>query len=138
MQAIRYISAFVAVGFVLGIAAQVFLAGMFLFADGLRATHVDFGYALTLVPVAIVALALAARAGRRTIGLSVALLLVAWLQPTLVYFRSDVPIIAALHPVNALVLFGMGVVVARRAVGLARATARSPEPTQARSAVTGA
>ena len=138
MRALRYLLAAAAAGFVVGVAAQVFLAGMFLFADGLRTTHVDFGYTLTLVPVAIVVLALLARAGRRTVWLSVGLLAVTWLQPTLVYFRSDVPAIAALHPVNAMVLFGIAVVVARRAVALAREPDRSPASVPGRNAVTGA
>jgi hypothetical protein len=137
MRALRYLFATATLGFVLGVAVQVFLAGMFLFAGGLRATHIDFGYTLTLVPPAILLLAFLARAGRRTIGLSVALLAVTWLQPTLVYFRNDMPIIAALHPVNAMVLFGLGVIVARRAVALARASNRAPQPLPAGGAVTG-
>ncbi len=122
-RTLRYLYAAAAVIFVVGVAIQVFLAGMFLFADGARATHVDFGYTLTLVPIVVLLLAVVARPGRRTLGLTALLLLVTWLQPILTWFREDVPFIAALHPVNALLLFGLGIVVARRAYALARGSA---------------
>lgn len=125
-QAFRYLFAASAAILALGIAVQVFLAGMFLFADGSRETHIEFGYLLTLVPIVVVVLAAAARPGWRTFGLAVLLLGATWLQPILVYFREAAPFVSALHPVNALLIFGLGIVVTRRAVALARTAA--PEP----------
>lgn len=122
-QSMRYLYAAAAAIFVAGIAIQVFLAGMFLFADGTRETHVEFGYTLTLVPIVVLVLAAAARPGWRTFGLTALLLLVTWLQPILAYFQKDAPFIAALHPVNALLLFGLAILVARRAYALARGSA---------------
>jgi hypothetical protein len=123
MQALRYLYAAVAVVFVVGVAIQVFLAGMFLFADGSRDTHIEFGYTLTLVPIVVVVLAALARPGWRHFGLAALLLVDTWLQPTLVYFQDSFPFVAALHPVNAMLLFGLGILVARRAIALARSTA---------------
>lgn len=122
-QALRYLYAASAAILAVGIAVQVFLAGMFLFADGSRETHIEFGYLLTLVPIVVVALAAAARPGWSTFGLTALLLGITWLQPILTYFREAAPFIAALHPVNALLVFGLSIVVTRRAVGLARETA---------------
>jgi len=122
-QALRYLYAAAAVIFIVGVAVQVFLAGMFLFADGSRDTHIEFGYSLTLVPIVVVVLAGLARPGWRLFGLTVLLLVDTWLQPTLTYFRDAIPFVAALHPVNAMLLFGLGILVARRAISLARSTA---------------
>ena len=96
---------------------------MFLFADGTRESHIEFGYTLTLVPIVLVLLALLARPGRRIVGLTVLLLASTWLQPILAWFREDMPFIAALHPVNAMLLFGLGLLITRRAVAVARGTA---------------
>jgi len=125
MQILRYLFAAACAIFVLGIATQVFLAGMFLFADGSRESHIDFGYTLTLVPIVLVLLALLARPGLRIVGLTVLLLALTWLQPILAWAREDVPFIAALHPVNAMLLFGLAILIARRAYAVARGSARS-------------
>lgn len=125
MQTMRYAFLVIAVLFVVGIAYQVFLAGMAVFSAGRWSTHVDFGYLVTIVPAPLILVAWLAKAGRRTIWLSVATLVVAQVQTILPWFRAEVPWISALHPVNAMVIFGMGVVLARRGWALARSS--SPE-----------
>jgi hypothetical protein len=132
MQPLRYLFLALAVLFVAGIAYQVFLAGMAVFGAGQWSNHVDFGYAVAMVPVLLIITAWLARAGRPTVWLAVITLVVATVQTTLPLFRDDLPWISALHPVNAMVIFGLGVVLARRAWALARSSApageRSPEP----------
>lgn len=127
MQTLRYVFFALAVLFVAGIAYQVFLAGMAVFGAGQWSNHVDFGYLVTLVPVLLIVIAWLTRAGRRTVWLTVATLVVAQVQTFLPWFRDEAPWVSALHPVNAMVIFGLGVVVARRAWALARLTAPAAE-----------
>lgn len=110
--------------FLIGIVVQVFLAGVGLFVPGadMFAAHRTLGYMLHISPVPILLLAWAAGADRRTMWLSVALLAVVAIQPLLPSMRTDLPFAAALHPVLALFIFGLTVVIARRSVALARST----------------
>ena len=120
MQTMRYAFLAIAVLFVVGIAYQVFLAGMAVFSAGRWSSHVEFGYLVTAIPALLILTSWLAKAGRRTVWLSVATLVVAQVQTVLPWFRADVPWISALHPVNAMVIFGLGLVLARRAWALAR------------------
>lgn len=126
MQAVRYAYAVVAVVFVAAIAYQVFLAGLALFAGGTWQSHVDFGYLASMIPVILIPLAWFARAGRRAVWLTIIALVVTQVQTFLPLAREAVPWIAALHPVNAMIVFGAGIAVARNAVGLARTSAETP------------
>jgi hypothetical protein len=120
MQAARYAFAAIAVAVVLALAYQVFLAGLALFAGGSWGSHVDFGYLVALLPVLLIPLAWFARAGRGTLVLSVVLLVLAQVQTFLPLAADDAPWVAALHPVNAMLVFGAAAMVAQRAVTLAR------------------
>lgn len=126
MQALRYAFAAAAVLFVIAVLYQVLLAGMALFAAGDWKSHIDFGYLTALIPVLLILGAWLARAGRSTLLLSVAALVVAQVQTFLPLARDSAPWVAALHPVNALLVFGLAVVVAQRAVALARIPAAGP------------
>lgn len=104
--------------FLAAVVIQVFLAGLALFANagGFR-THVEFGYsAVWIVVLLLPAFALLARLPRREVGLSVllfALYIPQCLLPPIA--RSGGPgWLAALHPVNAMVLFALGVAIAWR------------------------
>ncbi len=123
MQIVRYAFATVAIAIVLALAYQVFLAGLALFAGGTWQSHVDVGYLVALLPVLLIPLAWFARAGRDTVVLTVILLVVAQVQTFLPLARDGAPWVAALHPVNAMLVLGAAVVVAQRAVGLVRRTA---------------
>ena len=105
--------------FVLAIVVQVFLAGAALAnlgGSGNFATHIDFGYTgIGIAALALVLTALAARRPRREVGITVALLVLYVVQTALPSFRSSAPWVAALHPVNALFLFGLAAWYARRA-----------------------
>lgn len=114
---LRQVHAIVAWAFVASIVVQVFLAGLAipqLGGNGSFATHRDFGYLIGLITLIVLIAAIAARAGRRRIGQAAGLLVLYVVQSSLPYMDPDLPFAAALHPVNALVMFGLGVVYARQ------------------------
>jgi hypothetical protein len=122
MQIWRYLFAGVAVLFVVGVVVQFYLAGVGLFGASDMEGHVGFGYLLAIIPVLPLVLSWPAGGGARTAGLCAALLVMAQVQTFLPLAADDAPLIAALHPVNALVVFGLGLMVARRAISLVRGT----------------
>lgn len=99
--------------FVVALVVQVFLAGLGLFAGSENwKTHVDFGYSAVWIVILLLPIfALVARLPRREIGLSfllLALYIPQCLLPPLV--RAGGPgFIAAFHPVNALLMFGLAI-----------------------------
>ena len=64
------------------------------------------------MPVVLVILAVVARVDRRTLLLSIALVVVTGIQPEA--GRRENPVVAAFHPVNALLVFWLAWTVARR------------------------
>ncbi len=116
--------------FVAAIVIQVFLIGLGLFGDvSFRAVHRDFGYSwVGLAALALLVSGLLARPGGRTAGLVVAVFLLYIVQTLLPSARDGYPAIAALHPVNALLLFGLALYVARSAMALARVRDASQTP----------
>ena len=105
--------------FVAAIVVQVFLAGAAitqLGGSGTFASHIDFGYTwVGLAALAVVVTAVIARAGRRAILISLGLLLLYVVQTSLPYARDSIPAVAALHPVNAMLLFVLSIWYGRRA-----------------------
>ena len=103
---------------------QVFLAGLALFASGGFRTHVAFGYsAVWAVILLIPPLAWLGRLPRRDVWLSVllfALYVPQCLLPPLAR-AGDFELIAALHPVNALLMFALASWIVARAWGRIRA-----------------
>ena len=97
--------------FVATIVVQVFLAGVALVdlgGSGDFSAHVGFGYSVVgIVALAVVLTAVAARAGRRDIAVTVGLLVLYIIQTILPNLRASMPALAALHPVNAMLLFGL-------------------------------
>ena len=92
------------------ILVQVFLAGAGIFA-GPRfwPMHEMFGMILTLVPLVLVVLALFARLPRRFAWLGGLLFVLTGLQPALISLpgKLGLPLLAALHPVNAVIIFAL-------------------------------
>ena len=105
--------------FLASIAVQVFLAGAAisqLGGSGTFASHSDFGYTwVGLAALAVVVTAIVARAGRRSILITVALMALNIMQTILPAARGSIPAVAALHPVNALLLFALSIWYGRRA-----------------------
>jgi hypothetical protein len=120
MQTSRSLLAAFAWVFVALLLVQVFLAGIAVFGAGGFAPHRWLGLLVALVlPIILLVTAAAARAGR-LVRLSALLLGLGVLQAALPWLRGDAPYVAALHPVNALVIAWLGVVIARGATVLAR------------------
>ncbi len=107
--------------FVGSIVLQVFLVGLALFAGQSFEAHRMFGFtAVHLISLVLIPLAWLARAGRRTVWLSVLLFVVVTVQVASPGLRGFLPLAAALHPVIALLIFGLAVHLARHADELRR------------------
>ncbi len=113
-------AAFLACGIV-----QVFLAGLGVFDDP-RAfiTHRDFGYLFGWLTLVALALALAGREPRSVTGLSALLLVQFALQSVFVAVRADLPLVAALHPLNGFAILAVAGVAARRSWAVRREGSR--------------
>jgi len=130
----RRLHAFAAILWVVAIIVQVFLAGQAignLGGSGDFATHRDFGYTIGIVQLIALLLAFPARMSRRDKGISAGLLVLYIVQTLLPGFRSDMAFLAALHPLNAMILFTLSIWYARHAWRVSGATmaanAGSPE-----------
>ena len=126
LRSARVIHAGLAWALVVAVVVQVFLAGLAianLGGNGDFGFHIAFGYTwVGLIALASLISALVARPGRRHL-LWVAAVFVDYIVQTLLPgLKSITPAIGALHPVNALLLFGLAVIVARRANALRSAT----------------
>jgi hypothetical protein len=115
---VRQVHAWVAWAVVVAIVTQVFLAGLSiaqLGGTGSFVTHVDVGRIFGIAFLALVITAVAARTGRRRILQAAGLLGLFVVQSILPYLDPALPFAAALHPVNALLMFGLAVAYARAA-----------------------
>jgi hypothetical protein len=95
--------------FLAGVVLQPFLIGLWLFgAVGTSDLHIGLGYLLLLpgCPLLLLA-ALIGRVPRREMLLTLAVIVDTFVQVSLPSFRADLPAVAALHPVNFLVLVVM-------------------------------
>ncbi len=119
----RYAYFALAWGFLAGVVVQVFFIGLALFAGSNNlALHVNLGWILHLVPILILVAAALARAGRQQILLAAALAVIVFIVPILVSLRESAPVVAALHPVGAMLAFWVAVFVARGASQLMRSS----------------
>jgi len=127
--------ALLAWAFLAGLTVQVFLIGLFIFyRDGSAAdTHVGLGWMLHLMPLLILPFAYFARAGRANWLWALGLTGVVFVVPLFVIMR-DSPTLAALHPVSAMVSFGLALIVALNSARALRATASPPTADQASEA----
>lgn len=106
------------------IVVQVFLAGIGMFGAAHDfSNHASLGWILHLGPVLLLLVAAIARVGARTIWWNVALLVSVGVQPFLPGLRGDLPLAAALHPVNALLIFWITLTIGLRAWRLVRQSA---------------
>lgn len=97
-----------------GIVMQVFFAGASLFELTDWSIHTGLGWGLGSAPLLLLVLAFLARVDRRTVLFTVGLTVAALIQPELAVARHTSPVLAALHPVNALLVFWLAWIVARR------------------------
>jgi hypothetical protein len=137
----RITFALVAWLFVGAILYQVFLAGIGLFNPGVDQfnAHRGFGWSLHAAPLLVLLVGWAAHPGRGTMWMIAALFVLVLFQPFLPSARVDSPVVAALHPVNAVLIFWLGMTIALRATNLAREPmpAETPQDGAAEGAVPG-
>ena len=113
----RQVHAWLAWAFVAAIVIQVFLAGLAipqLGGNGNFETHQGFGYAIGFVALALVIAAVAARAGRSRILQALGILVLYIVQTILPNLDPGLSIAAALHPLNAMILFVLSIWYARQ------------------------
>jgi Family of unknown function (DUF6220) len=114
---------------VVGLVAQIFLAGLGVFAGASNfATHRDLGYLLQAFPFFMAITAWVGKLGRRHILLAVVIFALFFVQSLLLVARESIPAIAALHPVNGFLIAWLAVWVGRDAWAR-RADARATEIT---------
>ena len=137
VRAARYANFILAWAFVAGVVLQVFFIGLGLFAGSeYREVHAYVGWTiLHLSPLIILVAAPLARAGRTRILQAAALAVTVWFVPILAVLRADAPVVAALHPVGALLAFWLAIVVARGATSLVGSTDTGASPTRGELAV---
>jgi len=138
---LRRVHALAAAVFVAAIVIQVVLAGLAianLGGSGDFATHAEFGYTwVGLSALALLVTALLARRPRRDVGIAVVLFVQYIVQTLLPAARESMPFLAALHPLNAMLLFGLATWYAVHAWRAARtsaadaAVAPAPSPAEA-------
>jgi hypothetical protein len=120
---IRILYVIVAWLFPVAILIQVFLVGLSLFTgQAYWSTHRDVGHSLAVLPLLLVILAYLGRlpsAEKRLIWLQLGVYLVQ--AEVFAAIRADVPLLAAFHPVLALVLFALSLIIALRAPKVVRA-----------------
>ena len=116
MSMARQANAWLAWLIVASILVQVWLAGSAipqLGGNGNFVNHQSLGYLMGLLFLVQLVLAFLAKSGRRTIGVAAGLFVLYIVQSSLPYMDPGLPAAAALHPVNALVMFGIQIWYAR-------------------------
>ena len=106
-----------------GLFLQFYLVGLALFGVTSFEFHRALGYSLAVPIFLLLVLALGGGLGRRLVALAVLLVVLTIVQATLPSLRSSVPLVAALHPLNALALMGLSAAIVRQS--RADAVARS-------------
>lgn len=106
--------------FLAGVVAQAFLAGAGLFVPGQWLLwHGVLGHLLSsplpVIPALLLILSFVGRMPAAVRWLTALLLILAWVQPVFLYLRGLVPLLASLHPVNALLLFALPLALIARA-----------------------
>jgi hypothetical protein len=114
-RALRIVYVALAWLYLAGLVAVAFAAGLGLLVPGSSMDlHREAGYILHLAPILLLLAAWGARVGRPTIWWVVALSVSGLIQPILPILRESVPFLAALHPLNAMLLFYLALTVAWR------------------------
>jgi len=101
--------------FLASVVVQVFLIGLYLFAAGNLDWHRIFALVPTVLSLVVLVAGFVARLPTRSKRWSAALLVATFIQGALPGLKASVPIVAALHPVNALLMLWLGIVVLRDA-----------------------
>ena len=128
MKALRIVWMWLERAFLVGLFLQLLFIGMGVFPrkgdPSPFALHRNWGYILGDIAVVLFIVALIARPGWKTVLMAFIVgVLTFVVQPVLVDQRHGAPIVAAFHPVTALVIFWLTLVLIRRSTALVGATA---------------
>jgi len=96
---------------------QFFLAGLGIFGASSFSAHETAGYTFHTIAVIVFLLALAGPRTGRDIGMGALFAVLATVQIYLPELRGDVPELAAVHPLLALLLLGLAAHIGRRYIG---------------------
>lgn len=121
--------------FVVGVAVQVFFAGMTVVARQWGwDNHISLGHMLALPLIVMLITAYTGRLPGRMKRLTWLLFGVYVLQAdVLIFLRASAPVLSALHPVLALVDFALGFALARQATAVRTVEASAPAIAQPES-----
>lgn len=106
--------------FVVSVLIQTALVGLDIFADLGGSIHRDFAYVYGWLAPLLVLFAGLARVPSELRTISIVLLVAFAAQTVLPSLKDQYPVLAAFHTVLALVVFGLGLHLARRATAWAR------------------
>lgn len=101
--------------FLASVVVQVFLIGLYLFADGNLDWHRVFALVPTVLSLVVLVAAFGSRLPRSSKYWSGALFVATFIQGGLPSLKDSVGVVAALHPVNALLMVYLGITVLRDA-----------------------
>ena len=103
------------VSYIVALALQFYVAGLALFGAASFVPHALLGYGLVVGALTLSALTVAAGFPRRTVAIATSLVPLTLLQPVLaLVLRPAAPALAALHTLNALLIFSLALAVAQR------------------------
>ena len=127
MKALRIVWMWLERAFLVGLFVQLLFIGMGVFPrkgdPSPFALHRTWGYILGDIAVLIFLVALAARPGWKNVVMAFIVGVLTFVaQPLLVNARTSAPIVAAFHPVDALVIFWLTLVLIKRSAALAAST----------------
>lgn len=114
--------------FVACVVIQVFLVGLDIFAKLDASIHRDFAYVYGWLVPGLVLLSRAPRVPAGTRTLTLVLLMLFAVQTVMPSLKDQYPLVAALHPVNALAIFAVAIILARRASAGLRQGPAAAEP----------
>ena len=106
--------------FVVSVVIQTILVGFDIFAHMGGSIHRDFAYVYGWLAPILVLLAGVARVPARLRTITIVLLVAFAVQTVLPSLKDQYPFLSAFHTVNALLIFGLGVTLARRATDWVR------------------
>ena len=119
--------------YIVAIVVQVLLIGLNLFAgEPTREAHIGFGHLIGALPFLMLIVAFVGRlprAGKALAGWQLGLFFIQ--AEVFAAIRGDVPVLAAFHPVVAMVVFALAAYIARRASAWVRVPGQlsaTPEP----------
>ena len=112
--------------FLASVVVQVFLIGLYLFNNGNLDWHRGFALVPTVLAIVPLVAAFGARLPTRSKQWSAALFVATFIQGALPSLKDSVGVVAALHPVNALLMVYLGIAVLRDAQQQAAAADELP------------